>query len=91
MINSKQELLQKIETEQVSSFKETKKILKDNQKNLIKGGITLEEAAKKELCIKLKNFYNESESRVKTDAMVCMAYTDKISTESINFTTVYPS
>ena len=44
----------------------------------------MEEAAKKELCIKLKNFYNESESRVKTDAMVCMAYTDKISTESIN-------
>ena len=44
----------------------------------------MEEAAKKELCIKLKNFYNESENRVKTDAMICLAYTDKISTETIN-------
>ena len=44
----------------------------------------MEEAEKKERCIKLKNFYNESENRVKTDAMICLAYTDKISTESIN-------
>lgn len=44
----------------------------------------MEEVDKKSLCIKLKKFYNESENRVKNDAMISLAYTDKVSTETIN-------
>lgn len=37
-----------------------------------------------EICINLKRLYDESESRIKTNAIVSRAYIDKISTEAIN-------
>lgn len=37
-----------------------------------------------EICVNLKRLYNETENRVKTNAMVSRAYIDKVSTETIN-------
>lgn len=37
-----------------------------------------------EICIKLKNLYDETENRIKTNAMVSRAYIDKTSSDTIN-------
>lgn len=37
-----------------------------------------------EICIKLKNLYDETENRIKTNAMVSRAYIDKTSLDTIN-------
>lgn len=42
------------------------------------------ELTEQEVCINLKKMYDESEHRVKTDAMVRRAYIDKISAKTIN-------
>ncbi len=43
-----------------------------------------EELTKKQICSNLKKLYDESQSRVETDAMVRRAYTDRISSDTIN-------
>ena len=37
-----------------------------------------------EICIKLKNLYDETENKIKTNAMVSRAYIDKTSSDTIN-------
>ena len=37
-----------------------------------------------EICIKLKNLYDETENKIKTNAMVSIAYIDKTSSDTIN-------
>lgn len=44
----------------------------------------MENLTDQEICVNLKKLYNETENRVKTNAMVSRAYIDKVSTESIN-------
>ena len=44
----------------------------------------MENLTDQEICVNLKRLYNETENRVKTNAMVSRAYVDKISTETIN-------
>ncbi len=44
----------------------------------------MENLTDQEICVNLKRLYNETENRVKTNAMVSRAYIDKVSTETIN-------
>lgn len=44
----------------------------------------MENLTDQEICVNLKRLYNETENRVKTNAMVSRAYVDKVSTETIN-------
>ena len=44
----------------------------------------MEEKTEQDIYVKLYNFYENSESRIKTNARVCRAYVDKVSAESIN-------
>lgn len=44
----------------------------------------MENLTDQEICVNLKKLYNETENRVKTNAMVSRAYIDKVSTETIN-------
>lgn len=43
-----------------------------------------EELTKKQVCTNLKKLYDESQNKVETEAMVRRAYTDRISTDTIN-------
>ena len=44
----------------------------------------MENLTDQEICVNLKRLYNETENRVKTNAMVSRAYIVKVSTETIN-------
>lgn len=44
----------------------------------------MEELTEEEICKELKKLYDESEGRVKTNAMVCRAYADRVSSDTIN-------
>lgn len=44
----------------------------------------MEEKTEQDIYVKLYNFYENSESRIKTNAKVCRAYVDKVSLETIN-------
>lgn len=44
----------------------------------------MENLTDQEICVNLTRLYNETENRVKTNAMVSRAYIDKVSTETIN-------
>ena len=44
----------------------------------------MEEKTEQGIYVKLYNFYENSESRIKTNAKVCRAYVDKVSLETIN-------
>lgn len=44
----------------------------------------MENQVEENVYVSLKKFYDESETRVKNNAMICRAYTDRISTETIN-------
>lgn len=44
----------------------------------------MENLTEQEICVNLKRLYNETENRVKTNAMVSRAYIDRVSTDTIN-------
>lgn len=44
----------------------------------------MENLTDQEICVNLKRLYNETENRVKTNAMVSRAYIDRVSTDTIN-------
>lgn len=44
----------------------------------------MENLTEQEICVNLKRLYNETENRVKTNAMVSRAYIDKVSIDTIN-------